>query len=159
MENPIKYLVRRFSLRKHASYGEHRLIPLDKLHSAAVYIAKTAEYEAVCKAVNGFFTERGIPVLILSPTAEDLNYAGYMKQQARMPEGRERDEELFISLSVSAEDFASEYEARCSPARFKIGCRQLKGDVFDMTVSPPEGNNITLTELFNSIITYLSTIK
>ena len=132
MTSPLKYLLRRFALKKNRSVAEHGIMPLAALHSAVVFIDRTApEADAAEAAAREFFGGRGIALTVL----------------------------LFISLSCRDDDFASEFEARCSPAKFKIGCFPLEGGIYDMTVTPPDGARLDQLALFGAITEYLLKIK
>lgn len=160
MTNPLKYLVRRLALRKNRSEVPQGIVPLGALNSAAVFIDRqSAGASEAEQAVRKFFGERNIELTLLSPDAAQLNYAGYMRRRFRLPEGRPRAEELFVSLSCRPDDFASEFEARCSPAKFKVGCLPLRGGVYDLTVSPPEGMQADQPAVFRAITEYLLKIK
>ena len=56
-------------------------------------------------------------------------------------------------------DFAIEYMARTSKARFKIGRRQMSGNLFDLVISDPAGKNISQLESFTAIKSYLTKIQ
>lgn len=160
MRNPAKYLIRRIALRKYSSGATRGLLPLDRIGSAAVFVDSSAEdAERACDDARRFFGGMGIPVTVLCPGKEELNYAGYMRRRFREPEGRPRSEELFITLADSPECFASEFEARCSPASFKVGRYQLSGDVFDLVVTSPEGVPAGQAAVFGAVKDYLSKIK
>ena len=160
MTSPLKYILRRFALKKNMSMAEHGIVPLADLHSAVVFIDRTApEADAAEAAAKEFFGGRGIALTVLSPGQEQLNHAGYMRRAFRLPGGKPRGEDLFISLSCRDDDFASEFEARCSPARFKIGCFPLEGGIYDMTVTPPDGARLDQLALFGAITEYLLKIK
>lgn len=160
MAGPLKCLVRVVSLHRYASHVRHGIFPLGQMKSAAVFVdASDSEAETVCAEVQQFFSGLGLPVLILSPGRKDLNFAGFMRRGVRMPEGRKRNEDLFISLADGPDCFASEFEARCSPACFRIGRTSLDGDVFDIVVRSPEGTQTSQREAFSAIKEYLSKIK
>ncbi len=159
MTNPLKYAVRRFALRKFRSEVSQSIIPLDSVKCAAVFVdGGLPGADAAETAVRSFFGSRGIAVLLLRPDGKQLNYAGYMRRKFRLPEGG-RHEDLFVSLSDNPENFAAEFEARCSPARFKAGRIQLSGGIFDMIVSPPGDERADQAAVFGAISEYLLKIK
>jgi hypothetical protein len=47
--------------------------------------------------------------------------------------------DLLVCLDASPDGFTAEYLSRTVPARFKVGCRVLEGNVYDLVVAPPEG--------------------
>lgn len=159
MTNPLKYLVRRFALRKFRSAVPQSIIPLDSVKCAAVFVDRGLPgADAAGTAARNFFESRGIAVLLLRPDERQLNFAGFMRRKFRIPDGG-RHEDLFISLSDDPENFASEFEARCSPARFKAGRIRLTGGVFDMIVSPPGDERADQAAVFGAISEYLLKIK
>ena len=96
---------------------------------------------------------------ILCPQKEDLNWWGYLKPRARGGRGNARKEDLFISLAGNPDQFAAEYEARCSTARFKAGRHQLKGGVYDLVVSDTAPEPVAMKEAFEVIEKMLNNIK
>ena len=42
MTSPLKYILRRFALKKNRSMAEHGIVPLADLHSAVVFIDRTS---------------------------------------------------------------------------------------------------------------------
>lgn len=160
MMNPLKYLLRRAALARSASRTAQCMLPLGDVRTAAVFIdAGRPGADAAETAARKFFGGRNIELLVLRPDEGQLNYAGFMRRRFREPGGAARREDLFVTLSDDPLDFASEFEARCSPARFKVGCRQLSGDVFDLCVSLPEGGRPDQAAMFGAICEYLLKIK
>lgn len=158
MIGPIKYLSRVLALRKWRSKNPHSITPLSEIKSALVLVDATADdATSVSHSVKQFFDSKAIPVVVLPIQKERLNYAGYLRKKYRLFDG-ERKEDIFISLSISKEDFASRFEAICSPAGFKVGCLQLSEDVYDMVVCPPPGVDSTQSARFAAIKEYLNKI-
>lgn len=161
MKNPVVTIIRRIALQQGRSTVPTTLLPLAKVRGAVVYVNAMAPDEDagnVCHSVQQFFDYQGIPVQILCATKENLNWRGFLRKRVRGTR-ETRTEDLFISLATSPEDFASEYEARCSPARFKVGCCQLPGNVFDLVVAVPENGESSLLALFSAIKDYLNKIR
>ena len=160
MKNPIKYIMRRLALRKNRSKREQKIIPLSRIRRVAVFIdveqkgANTAEIW-----VREFFSSIGVKLFILKPKAEELNYAGFLHKKYRQIDLHNRKEELFISLSSNPENFAAEYEARCSQAVFKVGCCNYTNDIFDMIVNNPPDKQHDQKSVFKAMTTYLMKIK
>lgn len=158
MIGPIKYLSRVLALRKWRSNIPHGITPLSKIKSVVVLIdANADDAVAVSRSIKQFFDYKSIPVFVLSAQKEHLNYAGYIRKKYRLIDGV-RQEDLFISLVTSEEDFAMRFEALCSPACFKVGCCPLSEDVFDMLVGPAPGFNSTQSSRFSAIKEYLSKV-
>ena len=161
MKNPFVTIIRRMALQQGRSTVPTKLMPLTKVHSAVVYVNAMAQDEEagrICHSVQQFFDYQGIPVQILRATKETVNWRGFLRKRVRGTH-ESRKEDLFISLAASPEDFASEYEARCSPARFKVGCCQLPGNVFDLVVAVPENGESSPLAVFAAIKDYLNKIQ
>ncbi len=158
MENPLVKLIRYFSLRKNESRQAHSILPLSAAKNAMVFVRPgQADSAQTIGAVKSFFNYAGINVRILSPSESDLNCAGIIKRKLRNPISEPRNEDIFISLADTNENYAAYYEAKCSPAKFKIGINTMKEDIFDMIVTPPV--NTSQSAVFASIKDYLNRIK
>ena len=162
MKNPILSVVHWYVLHRDRSKVPTTLMPLKKIKSATVYVdAEEAGEDAgpLCRAVKQFFDYQGIPVLVLCPTAQDVNLLGYLKARMRGSRKEPRSEDLFISLASTADNFAATYEACCSTARFKVGRCALPGGVFDLVVTPPGDSDASQAAAFAAIKDYLYKIK
>ncbi len=161
MTSPLKYVLRHFALKKSASRMPQGIVPISGIRSAAVFVDRELPgAQAAEDAVRKFFSAHGIELLILSPEKDQLNYAGFMRRKFRMPAGAQRTEDLFVCLSDNPMNFAAEFETRCSPAGFKVGRRQIPGDVFDLVVCPPSGGKeVDQRAAFDEIAGFLLKIK
>ncbi|MBR4524682.1 MAG: hypothetical protein IKP15_03935 [Bacteroidales bacterium] len=161
MKNPLVSFCRWMALRRGRSTVPTKLLPLAKVRVAKVFVDTTVpdeDPERVCRAVQQFFDYQGIPVLILCPAKRDVNWRGFLKKRVRGSH-ESRQDDLFISLAASPENFAAEYEARCSTAIFKVGRCQLPGDVFDLVVAVPENGESSQLAAFSAIKDYLNKIR
>lgn len=161
MKNPFLLLGRKLALRRHRSTTPTSLLPLHALHGALVFVEISEEEddpERIARAVRQFFDYQGIPVRIISPRKEDLNLLGFRKKHIREADGP-RQEDLFVSLAASPENFAAEFEARCSPARFKVGRCDFPDGVFDLVVAGPEDRQTSQAAAFAAIKDYLNKIR
>ena len=70
----------------------------------------------------------------------------------------EQAPDLFISL-IKDPEFAIEYMARTSTAKFKIGRKQMEGNLFDLVINDPEDKQISQMESFKAIQSYLTKIQ
>lgn len=161
MKNPFVLLLRLIALRRNESNTPHGLHPLNAIREATVLVAPQQEdSDAVRAAVSQFFSYNNIPVHIFCPTCKDIDLAGTIKKKSRGERAAQGAGELLISLADPEDAFWAEYEARCSRACFKIGRRQLKGDVFDLVILPPESGNIpSQSAVFSEIKNYLNIIR
>ncbi len=161
MKNPFLILSRRLALRRGQSKVPTNLLPLKKVRSATVFV-DTSDGEdptPVRRAVQQFFEYQGIPVQILCPEKRDINPIGRMKNRVRGTHKHPRQEDLYISLAASPENFAAEYEARCSTARCKVGRFQYPGSVFDLVVTAPNGSEPSQSAAFSAIKDFLTKIR
>ena len=161
MKNPFLSLSRRLALRRGQSKVPTNLLPLKKVRSATVFVDTTGgeDPEPIRRAVQQFFEYQGIPVLVFAPERRDINPIGRMKNRLRGSHRHPRNEDLFISLAASPENFAAEYEARCSTARCKVGRFQYPGSVFDLVVTAPGGSEPSQSAAFSAIKDFLTKIR
>ena len=161
MKNPLLILIRRMALRRDRSKVPTSLLPLKKVQGATVFVDTTGGEDTtpVLRAVQQFFEYQGIPVLVFCPEKRDINLIGRMKNRLRGSHRHPRKEDLFISLAASPENFAAEYEARCSTARCKVGRFQYPDGVFDLVVTAPEGSEPSQSAAFSAIKDFLTKIR
>ena len=161
MKNPFVLLLRAIALKRNESRSPHCLHPLREIKAATVLLDTAAEDTAAVKsAVKQYFDYHGITVRIFCPGSRDLDLMGTLKRKVRGPRLDENAGEMFISLVDPLADFCSEYEARCSRACFKVGRRQLPGDVFDLVILSPEGTEPpSQSAVFSEIKNYLNIIR
>lgn len=176
MLESIKVLLRKNALKRSASHEPTGITPLRRLRSAVVFIdVEDSSFDLCKREIMSFFRDNGIKGeifffdfrkltegerLITSITntilRKDLNWYGRPpKEKVDLMLSGEPD--LFISL-VDNDSFAIEYMTRCSQAHFKIGRRQLPGDVFDLVVSDPTELHCE-AEVFREMAALLRKIK
>ena len=69
--------------------------------------------------------------------------------------------DLFISL-INKDDYPIRYMATCCEAKFKIGRKQLPGNVFDLVITDqatPDGTSMPEDEIFKSVKQLLAKVK
>ena len=158
--DPVRYFARRIALKKHASTVPTRIIPMSEVRNATVLIdAMDPDLEFTKKDIRKFFDPYGIKVFFLTPMKWDINVGGWFKTKFRNPEGKEREEDLFISLVADPEYFPAEYELRCSRATFKVARFQLEGNIVDLSIYNPVSAIPRSPEAFSVIKEYLLKIK
>ena len=177
MSNFIKDLFRKRSLRKHSSVVPTGIMPLSKIHSYVAIIDVEDQSFDTCKtAIMNFFRahnirgcvffqdfrkigseDRLITSIQTTITRKDLDWIG-RPSRYKLNVLEEQAPDLFISL-VRNPDFAIEYMARTSKAKFKIGRAQMSGNLFDFIVCDPEGKNVSQLECFTAIKGYLTKIQ
>lgn len=157
---PITYLARRIAVKKHSSTVPTRIMPVSQMHRVTVMIdAMDPDLETTKKDVRKFFDPYGVQVYFLTPMKWDICYFGWLKEKFRCPEGKEREEDAFISLESDPDFFSAEYELRCSRASFKISRFQLPGDIADISIFNPENSIPRSPEAFSVIKDYLLKIE
>ena len=152
MKNPLLTLFRHCALRSLKGGAATGLLPLGQFRSALVIVDAAEGEEAVAKvsrSVRQFFEYQGIPVQIAAPSRKELDLIGRPKRKLRGALAAGAD--LLVCLDASPDGFCltvvtiqpdgftAEYLSRTVPARFKVGCRVLEGNVYDLVVAPPEG--------------------
>ena len=106
-----------------------------RISSAVVLLdADAPDFPEAALAVEEFFRLRGIPMQMKAVHRSSLVLAG-------------RRAELFISL-LPGRHLQADLCARISQAVFKAGRRQLRGEVYDLVVSSPEGSDYGQKEVF-----------
>lgn len=173
----IKKFFRKSSLRKHSSTIPTEILPLGKIHSyVAIIDAEESTFDECKTAIMNFFRvhdikgcvffqdfrkigseDRLITSIQTTITKKDLDWIG-RPSRYKLNVLEEQAPDLFISL-IKNPDFAIEYMARTSKARFKIGRRQMSGNLFDLVISDPAGKNISQLESFTAIKSYLTKIR
>lgn len=173
----IKDFFRRKSLRKHSSSVPTGILPLSKIHSyVAIIDVEDQSFDACKTAILNFFRSHNIKGCVFfqdfrkigsedrlitsiqtTITKKDLDWIG-RPSKYKLNVLEEQAPDLFISL-VKDPDFAIEYMARTSKARFKIGRRQMEGNLFDFVICDPDGKNISQLDSFTAIKSYLTKIQ
>lgn len=173
----IKRIFRKRSLRKHSSTIPTGFLPLDKIRSYVAIIDVEEPSSDACKtAIMNFFRshdikgcvffqdfrkigseDRLITSIQTTITKKDLDWIG-RPSRYKMTVLEEQVPDLFISL-IKEPNFSIEYMARTSKARFKIGRRQMSGNLFDLVISDPEGKEVSQLDCFTAIKGYLTKIQ
>ncbi len=173
----VKSIFRKRSLRRHSSTVPTGILPLGKIKSyVAVIDVEDSTFDTCKTNIMNYFRgmdirgsvffqdfrkigseDRLITSIQTTITKKDLDWLG-RPNKYKMGVLEEQDPDVFISL-IKDPDFAIEYMARTSKARFKIGRKQLGGDLFDLVVSDPAGKSVSQQDCFNAIKVYLGKIQ
>ena len=173
----LKTYFRKRSLRKNSSTTPTGILPLGKIRSyVSIIDAEEGTFDSCKTAIMNFFRsndikgcvffqdfrkigseDRLITSIQTTITKKDLDWLG-RPSRYKLNVLEEQAPDLFISL-VKNPDFAIEYMARTSKARFKIGRKQMDGNLFDLVISDPAGKNISQLESFTAIKSYLTKIQ
>lgn len=160
MMNPLKYLIRCLVMSRNRSTAAHCILPLSKITCATVLMdASAPDAEATSGAVKQFFDYQNVRLRLYKPSPRDLNIAGCLKRSYRGEPLPASETELFISLLDNEDNFLSDYESSHSTAAFKVGRRQLSGNVFDMVITSPAGEVSSQSAVFAAVKDYLSKIR
>ena len=173
----IKTFFRKRSLRKPSSTVPTEILPLGKIRSYVAIIDVEEQSFDTCKtAIMTFFRshnikgsvffqdfrkigseDRLITSIQTTITKKDLDWIG-RPSRYKLNVLEEQAPDLFISL-IKNPDFAIEYMARTSKARFKIGRAQMDGNLFDLVISDPAGKEVSQLDCFTAIKGYLTKIQ
>jgi hypothetical protein len=173
----IKNIIRKRSLKNNASVVPTRIIPLSKVNSyVAIIDVEDPTFDTCKTAIMNFFRNRDIKGCVFfqdfrkigsedrlitsiqtTITKKDLDWLG-RPNKYKLGVLDEQNPDLFISL-IKEPDFAIEYMTKTSKARFKIGRKQMDGNLFDLVISDPAGKNISQLESWEAIKNYLGKIQ
>ena len=173
----VKDIFRRSSLKKHASTVPTGILPLSQIKSyVAIIDVEDTTYDTCKSAILNYFRsmdirgsvffqdfrkigseDRLITSIQTTITKKDLDWLG-RPSKYKLGVLEEQDPDLFISL-IKEPDFAIEYMTKTSKARFKIGRKQMDGNLFDLVINDPVGKDISQLESWGAINNYLGKIK
>lgn len=177
MNKFIQNFFRRQSLKRHASATPTGIIPIEKIKSyAAIIDVEETSYDTCKTTIINFFRhyeingiiffqdfrnigngDRLITSIQTTITKKDLNWYG-RPSNYKLKVLEDRDPDILICL-IKDPSYPIEYLVRTSHAKFKIGRRQLDGNVFDLVVQDPENKRITQLESFYAVRDLLLKIK
>ncbi len=173
----IRVFLRKRALLKYTSKTPTSILPLDEIRSAIAIIDVQDPYFDTCKgALMAFFRDNGIKGEIyfldlrkiekeerlftsVSTTIllKDLNWYGRpSSEKIRLLTGSPTD--ALICLIPDTE-FLTEFIAKCTTARYKIGRVQLPGNTFDLVISDPEDKPLSQRESFEAMKPFIKLIK
>lgn len=173
----VKDIFRKSSLKKHASTVPTGILPLSKIKSyVAIIDVEDTTYDTCKSAILNYFRsmdirgsvffqdfrkigseDRLITSIQTTITKKDLDWLG-RPNKYKLGVLDEQNPDLFISL-IKEPDFAIEYMTKTSKARFKIGRKQMDGNLFDLVINDPAGKDISQLESWGAIKNYLGKIR
>lgn len=169
MFNSFKNFFRKRCLRKFSSNATTGIIPLSNIKSMAVFLdVEDQTYDECKNEILAFARDHNIHCeifyfdfrrieggerLITSITntvlKKDLNWYGRpCREKVDLMLSYESD--LFISL-IEGAPFPIRYMASCSNAKFKVGRKQIPGNVFDLVIKDPNGQEVSQADIFLEI--------
>ena len=173
----VKNIFRKRSLKKHASSVPTGILPLSQIKSyVAIIDVEDTSYDRCKTAIMNYFRSMDIRGAVFfqdfrkigsedrlttsiqtTITKKDLDWIG---RPSKYKQGvlEEQNPDVFISL-IKDPEFAIEYMTKTSKARFKIGRKQMDGNLFDLVISDPAGKNISQLESWEAIRNYLGKIQ
>ena len=172
--------LRNRALKKHRSQVHTNITPLKDIHTAVTFIdVEDTSFDACKQDIQAFYRDNGIKGeifffdfrkisdterLITSITntvlKKDLNFYGKPARE-KLDLMLQARPDLFISL-IAKDDYPIQYMATCCEAKFKIGRKQLPGDIFDLVISDQAGTEGAPTpedEIFKSVKELLAKVK
>ena len=173
----VKDNFRKSSLKKHASTVPTGILPLSQIKSyVAIIDVEDTTYDTCKSAILNYFRsmdirgsvffqdfrkigseDRLITSIQTTITKKDLDWLG-RPNKYKLGVLDEQNPDLFISL-IKEPDFAIEYMTKTSKARFKIGRKQMDGNLFDLVINDPAGKDISQLESWGAIKNYLGKIR
>jgi len=173
----VKDIFRKSSLKKHASTVPTGILPLSQIKSyVAIIDVEDTTYDTCKSAILNYFRsmdirgsvffqdfrkigseDRLITSIQTTITKKDLDWLG-RPNKYKLGVLDEQNPDLFISL-IKEPDFAIEYMTKTSKARFKIGRKQMDGNLFDLVINDPAGKDISQLESWSAIKNYLGKIR
>lgn len=173
----VKNIFRKRSLKRHASSIPTGILPLSQIKSyVAIIDVEDTSYDTCKSAIMNYFRsmdirgsvffqdfrkigseDRLITSIQTTITKKDLDWIG-RPSKYKLGVMEKEDPDLFISL-IKEPEFAIEYLTKTSKARFKIGRKQMEGNLFDLVITDPAGKNISQLESWNAIKNYLGKIR
>jgi len=177
MEGFIPDFFRKQSLKRHASTEPTEILPLSRMKSyVAIIDVEDTSYDTCKTQIMNFFRkydingsiyfqdfrkigseDRLITSIQTTITRKDVNWYG-KPSPALLKVMDELHPDLLICL-IKNPEYPIEYLVRTSNARFKIGRKQLEGNVFDMVFVEPEDKRIQQLESFNAMKNFLLKIQ
>ena len=172
--------LRNRALKKHHSQVHTNITPLRDVHTAVTFIdVEDTSFDACKQDIQAFYRDNGIrgeifyfdfrkigdaERLITSITntvlKKDLNFYGKPSRE-KLDLMLAAKPDLFISL-INKDDYPIQYMATCCEAKFKVGRKQLPGDIFDLVITDQKDADGTSTpedEIFKSVKELLSKVK
>lgn len=173
----VKNILRKRSLRRHASDIPTGITPLSEIRTAvAVIDVRDPSFDACKESILSFFKEyslkgsiffldfrkisnedRLITSIQTTITRKDVNWYGKPSRDKMNILG-EMAPDLFISL-INEPEFTPDFLAKASRAKFKIGRLQPLDKTFDMVISDPSDKTLSEAESFLAIKSYLERIR
>lgn len=172
----IKKRGRRLSLSwREKDSSKTGVIPLEEIKVTEVFLdADTSDAEDAVKYIYEYFGKKGKKVAVFSLSLgrgsekkrikgvtyirkKDLSWCDCTKL-GRIHPCTNIEEDLFISL-LPEDSFPVEFVARCSSARFKIGRKQLSGNVYDLVFSGTEVEAFNQIQAFGNIMDFIERIQ
>lgn len=173
----MKSWLRRRVLRPITKDATSMILPLSRIRTAVAFIdAEDSSWEEGKNALQAFFRVHGIKGeifffdlrkiekgerLITSPNTmvrrSDLNWLGKPGED-KVRCLMEAHPDLLVSL-IDSSVFPLTYMAARSDAKFKVGRRQLPGNVFDIVISDPAEKRLSQAEAFAAITDFIGKIQ
>lgn len=172
--------LRERALKKHGSKVSTGITPLKDIKTAVAFIdVEDTSFDACKKELMAFYrennikgeifyfdfrklndTERLITSITNTVLKKDLNFFGKPSKE-KLALMLEAKPDIFISL-INKDDYPIRYMANCCEAKFKVGRKQLPGEVFDLVITDQvsaDGTSTPEAEIFKSIKSLLLKVK
>lgn len=176
----ITDFLRKKALKKHGSKVRTGLTPLRDIKTAVAFIdVEDTSFDACKNELMAFYrefnikgeifffdfrklsdTERLITSITNTVLKKDLNFYGKPSNE-KLSLMLAATPDLFISL-INKDDYPIHYMASCCKAKYKVGRKQLPGDIFDLVFSDqtdPESQALPEADVFKSMKELMLKVK
>lgn len=136
----FRTVIRFLMMRRHRSKVPTGIVPLSFIRSAVIY--RDPKEPSCIREIKRYFEPKGIIVREISEFDSDIR----------------TDEDLFIAISTFP-SLSERYAATSSTAKFKVGRRQLKGNVYDLVVSDNSEMPKSQSTAFAAITEFIDKIQ
>ena len=176
----IVNFLRKQTLKKHGSKVETGITPLSAIRTAVAFIdVEDTSFDACKQELMAFYrennirgeifyfdfrklndTERLITSITNTVLKKDLNFYGKPSKE-KLKLMLEAKPDIFISL-INKDDYPIRYMASCCEAKFKVGRKQLPGNIYDLViVEQPslDGTSTPQADIFKSVKSLLLKVR
>lgn len=168
------------ALKKHSSKVSTGITPLKDIKTAVAFIdVEDTSFDACKQELMAFYreynirgeifyfdfrklndTERLITSITNTVLKKDLNFYGKPSKE-KLKLMLEAKPDIFISL-INKDDYPIRYMASCCEAKFKVGRKQLPGNIYDLViVEQPslDGTSTPQADIFKSVKSLLLKVR
>ena len=158
----ITDFLRNRALKKHRSQVRTNITPLKDIRTAVTVIdVEDTSFDNCKKDIMAFYRDNGIKGEIFFFDFRKIGDAERLITSITNTVLK-KDLNFYGKPAREKLDLMLEYMATCCEARFKIGRKQLPGNIFDLVITDqatPEGTSTPEDEIFKSVKELLAKVK